>query len=35
MGQGQIITQKCKSCHGKGTTTQSEEAEINIPAGYY
>jgi len=33
MGQGQIITQKCKSCHGKGTTTQSEEAEINIPAG--
>jgi len=32
-GEGQIITQKCKSCHGKGTSTASEEAQINIPSG--
>jgi len=32
-GEGQIITQKCKSCHGKGTSTVSEEAQINIPSG--
>jgi len=32
-GEGQIITQKCKSCHGKGTSTVSEEAQIKIPSG--
>lgn len=30
---GQIITQKCKSCHGKGTSTISDEAQIPIPSG--
>ncbi|KAL5268271.1 hypothetical protein ACHWQZ_G002216 [Mnemiopsis leidyi] len=32
-GQGQIITQKCRSCHGKGTSTVSEDAKISIPSG--
>ena len=32
-GEGQTITDKCKSCHGDGITKGEEVIEINIPAG--
>ncbi len=32
-GEGQSITNKCKSCHGHGTIPGEEVISINIPAG--
>lgn len=32
-GQGKIITHKCKSCGGTGTTMGEEVVEVGIPAG--
>jgi molecular chaperone DnaJ len=32
-GQGQIITDKCTSCHGEGIARDEEVISINIPAG--
>ncbi len=32
-GEGQTITNKCKSCHGHGTMPGEEVISINIPAG--
>ena len=32
-GEGQIITSKCKNCHGHGTVYGEEVITINIPAG--
>jgi molecular chaperone DnaJ len=32
-GQGQIITKKCKSCHGSGIVRGEEVITMNIPAG--
>ncbi|HEX8515407.1 MAG TPA: molecular chaperone DnaJ [Bacteroidia bacterium] len=32
-GEGQTITDKCKSCHGEGVAREEEVININIPAG--
>lgn len=32
-GEGQVITDKCKACHGDGITRADEVISINIPAG--
>jgi molecular chaperone DnaJ len=32
-GEGQTITDKCKSCHGEGIVREEEVITINIPAG--
>jgi molecular chaperone DnaJ len=32
-GEGQIITNKCKSCHGNGIVKGEEVITLNIPAG--
>lgn len=32
-GEGQVITNKCKSCHGSGLQQGEEVISINIPAG--
>lgn len=32
-GEGQTITEKCKSCHGEGIVREEEVITINIPAG--
>lgn len=32
-GEGEIITQKCKSCHGNGIVKGEEVITLNIPAG--
>lgn len=32
-GEGQVITDKCKSCHGDGIVRDEEVISINIPAG--
>ncbi|OYT17701.1 MAG: molecular chaperone DnaJ [Bacteroidetes bacterium 4572_77] len=32
-GEGQIITNKCKSCHGNGIVKGEETITLNIPAG--
>ncbi len=32
-GEGQVITNKCKSCHGSGLQQGEEVITINIPAG--
>jgi molecular chaperone DnaJ len=32
-GEGQTITEKCKSCHGEGVVREEEVITINIPAG--
>ncbi len=32
-GEGQTITDKCKSCHGEGIVREEEVISINIPAG--
>jgi len=32
-GEGQTITEKCKSCHGEGIVREEEVININIPAG--
>lgn len=32
-GEGQIIKDKCKSCHGDGIVREEEVISINIPAG--
>ncbi len=32
-GEGQIITNPCKECRGRGTTTQTKTLQVKIPAG--
>jgi molecular chaperone DnaJ len=32
-GEGQVVANKCNSCHGRGTVTGEEIISINIPAG--
>ncbi len=32
-GEGQIITDPCKDCHGKGFNKKTETLEVEIPAG--
>jgi molecular chaperone DnaJ len=32
-GQGQMISNPCKTCHGHGTKKKTEELEVKIPAG--
>lgn len=32
-GQGKVITTPCMRCGGRGTTTQSQQINVQVPAG--
>ncbi|MEZ6049364.1 MAG: molecular chaperone DnaJ [Planctomycetaceae bacterium] len=32
-GAGQVIRDKCETCHGSGHTAQTDTLEVNVPAG--
>lgn len=32
-GQGKVITTPCMQCGGRGTTTQSQQINVQVPAG--